>query len=312
MKIFLVIAILAVLLIIFFFIFGYLCFRRTCKRNPKRDPYSRGYIDIDKYAPYDKEMKSALEAYEKLEKETVYIDSVDSIRLAASFISAQKPTKKIIIAFHGYRSCAAADFSPIASSLIKEGFSLLLPDQRAHGRSEGKYITFGAFERLDCGSWCEYVRERFGEDTEIYLYGVSMGAATVLMSSETELCENVRGIIADCGFTSPWDIIKNTLIHKYKIPVYPVIYFMNLYSRILARFDFKEVSSVAAMKKNVLPILFIHGNEDLYVPVYMSQRISEACGEKGRLLLFDGARHARSYLSDSQRYLDELKAFFNF
>jgi fermentation-respiration switch protein FrsA (DUF1100 family) len=193
--------------------------------------------------------------------------------------------------------------------LLDAGVSLLLPYQRSHGKSEGKYITFGAFERLDCKAWCDYAVERFGDSVEIYLYGVSMGAATVLMSSGLELCENVKGIVADCGFNSPLAIIKNTLWHRYGIPVYPVIYFMNFWSRLLADFDFGRFSCAEAMEKNELPVLFIHGGEDTYVPVYMSYESALVCGERGKIVIFEGARHARPYLSDPKRYFEELKAF---
>lgn len=139
--------------------------------------------------------------------EDVFITSFDGLRLHAKFYAASERKAPVQIMFHGYKSSAERDFCGGLREGIDGGFNVLLVDQRAHGESEGKYLTFGVNERFDCLSWASYAAERFGNDVKIYLYGISMGAATVLMASALPLPKSVSGIVADCGYTSPKDII---------------------------------------------------------------------------------------------------------
>ena len=295
---------------VFIFVFTYLCFCRACKRSSHRDPAAKGKINTSKYKQFEEKMKLHLLEYEKMPKEDISICSFDSLLLHASYIASPIEEKKLIIAFHGYRSCAAADFSPVADTLLKEGYSLILPDQRSHGKSEGKYIGFGALERFDARSWCEYAVTRFGENIKIYLYGISMGAATVTLASSLNLPKQVKGIVADCGFSSPKEIIKNTIWHQNKIPPYPTIYFMNFWSRILAKCDLFSLSSTEEVKKSKLPLLLIHGAEDRYVPTEMSKLIYQARSEGSELMLVENARHARSHIVDTQKYISAMTNFF--
>lgn len=308
MNLFLIIGGTLVFLAAFFLMTSYLCFNFTCRRKLSRDPIFRGDLRLSRYVPYENELQSYIDTYNALEKETVCISSAEGLRLVASYVPPKKELKKLVIAFHGYRSCALTDLSPALCELYSHGCALLVPDQRSHGRSEGKYIGFGVLERGDCKAWCEYARERFGEEVEIYLYGVSMGAATVLMSAELGLSRSVKGIAADCGFTTPWRIIKRRLWRKYKIPVYPMIYFMNYWSRNLAEFDFRDASVTESVRKSEIPILILHGSEDTYVPLDMSR---ENCAAKAgcRLVVLEGADHARSSLHAHGQYTDELLKF---
>ena len=164
------IAITAASIIILFLIFCYACFLHACKRNRHRDPAASGGVNLEKFNEHKDAMKGFLNEYEALKKESVCITSFDSLRLYASYIPSAEKTERLVIAFHGYRSCAAADFAPICSFLRDNGCSLLLVDQRSHGRSEGKYIGFGALERRDAQAWCEYAENRFGKDIKIYLH----------------------------------------------------------------------------------------------------------------------------------------------
>lgn len=289
---------------------GYFCFLHACARNPLRDPCHNGAIDLAKYEHRGTEHIEAIKTYETMEKETVCIAASDGLKLVGSYIPCPERTNKLIIAFHGYRSCAASDFSRICPSLLAHGYSLLTPDQRSHGRSEGKYIGFGALERYDCRAWCEYAVERFGSDTEIYLYGLSMGAATVIMSADTGLPKNVRAIVADCGFTSPWAVIKHRLKLKYKLPPVPTIYFMNYWSRNLAGYDYRSSSTTDTLKKSELPVLIIHGTEDVVVPVQMSYD-NHAVGGSTTLCIYEGVHHTRAYSSDPERYEKEFFEFLN-
>ena len=310
MDLFVILAISFFAVCVFFFVAGYFCFVHACKRSRKRDPAARGYINTSRYKEYEREVAEELERYKEISAhgECVEIKSHDGLTLRATYIPSPSFKKKLVIVFHGYRSCAEADFGCIIGELIGEGISVLAVDQRSHGRSEGKYVTFGTHEKYDCRDWCRYAFERFVEDVDIYIYGVSMGGATVLMASALELPPNVRGVIADCPFTTPWEIIKRRLWRRYRVPVYPTIYFMNYWSRQLASFDFRGDSSEESARSE-LPILIFHGKADSYVPISMSERIFSALGEKASFVKFDGAGHARSYLSDKRRYLYEFLRF---
>jgi fermentation-respiration switch protein FrsA (DUF1100 family) len=185
----------------------------------------------------------------------------------------------------------------------------MLIDQRAHGDSEGKYICYGVKEHKDALLWREKAREIYGNEIPMALFGLSMGGASVLMASSLNLPQSVRAVISDCGFSSPWEIIARTLRRTYKIYPYPAIYFMNFWARTLAGFDFRECSVEDAMKASSLPILLIHGAEDLFVPTEMSIRAKEAFPERTELLLVKGARHGQAILFETEEYLNSLEAF---
>ena len=191
----------------------------------------------------------------------------------------------------------------------ESGQNTLVVDQRAHGRSGGTTITFGIRERLDCLSWVEYVNQRFGLDTPIFLSGVSMGAATVLMASELELPANVRGIIADCPYFSPEAIIRKVCREDMHLPPALVMPFIRLVARLFGHFDLKESSAVQAVGNTTIPILLLHGEDDRFVPCDMSRDIFDACtGDKTRIT-FQGAGHGLSYIVDTERYSEAVSRF---
>ena len=178
--------------------------------------------------------------------------------------------------------------------------------------SKGKYITFGINERKDCWKWIDYISERFGTEHEIFLGGLSLGASTVVMASGKPLPAQVKGIIADSPFTSPYDIISRTVSHKYHAPsgiLMPVICF---WSRCLAKISLREYSTLQAMETNETPILFVHGKMDDYVPWKMSVQTSEACRPYHELFLVDGADHGTGYMVEPELYREKLTAFFRY
>lgn len=176
-----------------------------------------------------------------------------------------------------------------------------MADERAHGKSEGNVITFGIKERYDCKLWAEYAVRRFGKDTDIFLAGVSMGAASVMMSFETGLPENVRGMIADCGYSEPGAIIMET-IRAMKLPIKPVYRLIRLGARLFGHFDLEEAAAVESVEKSDIPILFIRGAQDSIVPPSMGEALYEACKAKKERLLIEGADHANSAMTDYDTY----------
>ena len=233
--------------------------------------------------------------------EPVEITSYDGLRLFGRYYHVADGAP-IHIECHGYRSYALRDFcggNPIARQM---GHNTLLIDQRAHGKSEGNTISFGINERMDVLHWAEYVYRRFGAQTPIFLCGVSMGAATVLMASELPLPPSVAGIIADCPFSSPRAIIQK-VIADMGLPV-PVAYpLARASARLFGRIrGLHTASAVEAVKNSSLPILLIHGEADGFVPCQMSHEIAATRPESIRLELFPNADHALSYMEDCDRY----------
>ena len=186
---------------------------------------------------------------------------------------------------------------------------MLFPDHRAHGDSEGERIGFGVLERYDCVDWVNFVSDRYGKDVPIYLLGVSMGAATVLMASSLELPENVRGIISDCAFTSPdaiWcHVINNNIRLKSR-----VIYSLMKYIVYKKAHFIHSVSTVDAVSKTKIPILFVHGDADKFVPIEMTYQNYNACASPKYLLTVKNAGHGMCYYTDPDRYREAVRSFF--
>jgi pimeloyl-ACP methyl ester carboxylesterase len=212
------------------------------------------------------------------------------------------------IGFHGYRSHPITDFSGGTELSFQMGHNVLLVDQRAHGKSEGKTISFGILERRDILSWVDYAMERFGDNVKILLYGVSMGGATVLMASELDLPKNVKCIVADCPYSSPEEIIR---LECAKTGIPPVIG-MPLIKLGALIFGNLKLSGVAeeAVKNTKVPILILHGEEDKFVPCDMSRKIKAANPDMVTLITFPNAAHGYSYIRDPAKYEKASREFF--
>lgn len=246
---------------------------------------------------------------EKNAAEEIKIRSRDGETLIGHWHACEEQ-QRVIIAMHGWRSCWSRDFGSIAPFWHDNGCSVLYAEQRGQNKSSGSYITFGLMERYDCLDWIQWVRERVGEDVPIYLCGISMGASTVLMASELNLPSNVHGIIADCGFTSPHAIWKHVVNNNLHLPYQPHGKVMN--DLFLQKFDtdITHFSTLAAMRTNRTPILFVHGAEDHFVPIGMTYQNYMACRAPRRLLVVPGARHGMSYCVDQETYERVTKDFW--
>ena len=238
------------------------------------------------------------------------IISFDGLRLRGRLIKPKKP-KRMIVLFHGWRGSWQHDFGAVLRWLYDIECSILITEQRAQGRSEGEYMGFGIQERKDCLEWLKWIDRNESIDIPVYLYGVSMGAATVLMASGERLPHFVKGVIADCGFSSAYDMILNYGKQKMKIREFPVMYSLNRLFRKKAGYDLKECSPKEAVKHCKVPVLFIHGTADSFVPYKMSEENYTACRAKKQLLLVGGAAHCGSYLADRKKYEETVEAFFH-
>ena len=237
---------------------------------------------------------------EKIPFEPVIITSFDGCRLFGRYyhMSDDAPLE---ILFHGYRSCAFRDCSGGHALSRKMGFNALVVDQRAHGKSAGKAITFGIKEHRDCQSWIQYATDRFGPEKPIILSGLSMGAATVLMSVKCTLPDNVSCIIADSPYSAPSEIIEKVCADMH----YPVTLcrpFIHLGALLFGRFRLNALTAKDAVRHAKVPILLIHGEDDRLVPCSMSFEIARCCSSPVFVETFPEAGHGLSYMVDPIRY----------
>ena len=211
---------------------------------------------------------------------------------------------------HGYKSEAAFDFAAMYDFYRSLGYNLVYLNMRAHGKSGGKYIGFGVLDRFDVQSWAKKVAELF-PDTSIFLHGMSMGAASILQSADLELDPAVCGIIADCGFSSTNEVFRNLVGGLYHLPATPFVDIFEAVNRMTAGYGFTDADSVRSMEKSRLPLAYICGDCDRYVPLDMAMRIYNACVQDKVLLIAEGAGHAASFMTENEKYRNLITEFIN-
>lgn len=241
--------------------------------------------------------------------EEVSIISYDGLKLHGYFLQAKEKTDKTVLMMHGYRSLDFNDFGCSAKFFHEYGYNVLLPDQRAHGKSQGKNICFGVKERFDCKDWIDFLIKKTGEDSTIFLMGVSMGCATVTMTLGFDLPKNVKGCISDCGFTSPAEILTHILKNDMKMPKFPLLYMHNIGCKVLANFGLWEYSTIDALKTNKIPILFIHGGQDDFVPTWMTHENYKHCKSPKEILIIEKAKHAQCFELEPKKCWEKTKTF---
>ena len=275
--------------------------------SPAKDRETIPEIKDPKYQPYKAAMRELFHSLKNRPCEFVTIRSHDGLVLSGRYYH-QQDGAPLAIGFHGYRSCWLTDFCGGADIAFSLGQNLLLIDERAHGKSGGRTITFGIRERQDLLGWVEYAINRFGPELKILLYGVSMGGATVLMASEMDLPENVKGIVADCPYSAPLDIILE-VGRQQNYPIRLIRPLLILGAKIYGGFDVREASGLEAVTHSNVPILILHGENDTFVPAAMSKAIAGANPKMVRLHTFPGADHALSYMVDTPRYRKIVEDF---
>lgn len=262
----------------------------------------------EQYEPYHDMITSCVDQVLEVPYEAVEVKSYDGLRLAGRYYHLTDGAP-LIIFFHGYRCSSLRDGNGIFLYTRKLGYNVLLVDQRVHGNSEGKTITFGIKERFDCKTWVEYVVKRFGESQKIYISGLSMGAATVLMASDIGLPDNVIGILADCPYSSPKAILC-TVMKNLGFPAKFTYFMAKLSAKWIGGFDVEETSAIGAVKRSQIPTLIIHGEADDFVPCSMSMDCQFAGEDHVDLVLIKDAGHGMSHCVDTPSYEEAVFAFF--
>ena len=310
MKIFWIIFALLATIFLFLLLVSYVCFYLAFYVPPKKQtlieeyPIPRGKI----YEPFRDTFVGWMKELETLPYEKFSIKSFDGLTLCGRFYEYE-PGAPIELMFHGYRGSAKRDLCGGVQRCFSLKRSALIVDQRTSGDSEGHVITFGIKEHRDCLDWVDFMIKHFGSDVRIILTGISMGAATALMASGKELPPNVIGILADCGYTSPKQIIKK-VIRQIHLPADLLYPFVKLGAKLFGHFDLEAFSAIEEVAKCKIPIIFFHGESDDFVPCEMSRQNYDACKSTKRLFTVPGAGHGLSYPVNPESYLSELKEFF--
>ena len=288
---------------------GYWGFQHACKRPPEPDWTSEAALKQTPYAEFAESIPRALQWLQDHNAQEVRTKSFAGLLLRGKWVPAENP-KATIILFHGYHTHYIHDFAGIFSLYHSIGLNLLLVRQRSHGESGGKYITFGVRERKDVRSWVDFHNRTHGMDN-VFLGGMSMGASTLLFAAGEDLPPNVRGITADCGFSSPAEILGHIIRQDYHLPPKLVLPLMEVWARVLGGFSFYECDSRKTLARSKIPVVFIHGTADTFVPCAMSQAGYDACTAQREIHLIEGADHGRGYLFEPDRLTKALVDFFN-
>ena len=285
---------------------GYM-FLNACVRRKELPWFEKEELAKTPYGRYYETILDADQWLREHHAQDVWIESYDGLKLHGHWVAAKNPVGTVLLV-HGYRSTKLVDFGVAFDYYHEKGLNLLIPDQRCHGKSEGKYITFGIKESRDMLSWILYHNNAFGE-YPVLMSGMSMGATTVMLTAGEMLPENVCGVIADCGFTSPKDILSSVFKDKTHLPAAPTLWAADLFTRLFAGFSLNEKSTEESLSRTRLPVLLIHGTADRFVPCEMTKRSFAACSAPKKLLLVEGAGHGVSFLKDHERYTAYVEEF---
>ncbi len=279
-------------------------FRFACARDLKQ----KNTIGDSPWTPYLTEMNAGRDRFLAGNPEQVEIQSRDGLALRGLYYQ-NGSSKNSVLLMHGYRSAGLMDFGVILPFYLDLGLNILVVDQRAHGKSEGSYITFGSLERYDCADWAAWLDRRVGGEGKIVLDGISMGASTVLLACGLPLPETVTAIVADCGYSSPYEQLRHVAKNMMHLPTWPILPLIEFWARLLGKCSLRVSAADALRRNTTLPVLFVHGDADKFVPCAASRENFEACAAPKELVIVEGASHGLSYLVARALCEQKLRAF---
>ncbi|EOU1700975.1 alpha/beta hydrolase [Clostridium perfringens] len=299
-----ILIIIAIIVIVFFLATGLYIFKSTVTRE---------LHDIEKsYTRYVENNLFDEALYNSASKEDITLKSFDGLNLTSTLIMNENPTNKFIVLVHGVSICYVGSLKYF-DIFYKNGFNILIVNQRRHGKSEGKYSTYGFYEKYDVNMWIEYLKSRFGNDIILGLHGESMGAGTVMET--IPLNDSIKFVIEDCGYSNFHELIGFQITHAYKNRLVrkilrPSLIFANFFMKTKAKFSMKKIVPIDIVSSTSLPMMFIHGKEDYFVPWYMAVDLYKA-KTKGykELYLVEGAKHAESLEVNKILYEKKIMTF---
>ena len=239
----------------------------------------------------------------------VEIKADDGIALRGTEYITDENTENWAIVLHGYRAEPKSVLT-IGEHFSEKGYNVLIPSMRACADSDGEFVGMGWLDKDDLKCWINLVLAE-NSNAKIILHGSSMGAATVLMASGDELPQNVKAIIADSGYTSVWDIFASEAKVRFGLPEFPVLNMFEIVANFRAKYDIKEASALEQVKKATVPILFIHGDNDDFVPEYMCEKLYEAANCKKDKLIIHSAGHTESRYKEPETYYNKIFEFLS-
>lgn len=293
---------------VFLLIGGYV-FVTACRRKKELNWQEPDSLNGTAYEKHIDMIAASIKWMEEHHPQDIYVRSDDGLKLHGYWVPARNPRGTVLLV-HGYRSTIYVDFGMVLDLYHNMGMNLLLPEQRAHGQSEGKYITFGVKESGDMLRWLAYHNEILS-DCPVILSGLSMGSSTVMYMLDEELPSNVKAAICDCGFTSPAEIISKIFKETVHFPGGLLIPLASLFARMFAGFSLYEKDSRKTLAKNKLPILLAHGTADNFVPCKMTEEAFACCNSEKYLILAEGASHGYSFVVAREEYLKTVQKLIN-
>ncbi len=288
--------------------FGFFMLRAICGRTEKAEGWEDKRVAESGDAVWQRAWDAGRAFLERCETEDVEVQSEDGFVLHGLLVPHIAPRATVIL-FHGWHSSWEMDFLCALPFLHGMRLQCLFVDERAQGDSEGRFITFGVRERGDVRVWADYVSNRFGAGHPIFLQGLSMGASVVEMASSFRFGGNVRGIVADGGFTSPYEAVSAVWREKTPLPAHLSVWLLNAFTRLFADFSLKECDAAAELAKTTYPVLFFHGAADALIPAHMTKRAYEACRSEKTLCMVESAGHCMCYLTDRTRVETAYRQF---
>ena len=268
-------------------------------------PGSWNYL-FDTY-PETRPWIDSLKQAEALKDTFIYND--ERIKLHAYYVAASKPTSKTAVIVHGYTDNAIRMMMIGYMYHHSLGFNILLPDLQYSGLSGGDDFQMGWLDRKDVMKWMDTANQIYGDSTQMVVHGISMGGATTMMISGESQPDYVKCLVDDCGYTSVWDQFGKELKVQFNLPKMPLMYISSWLCGIFKGWTFQEASAIEQVKKCKLPMLFIHGKKDDYVPTWMVYDLYQAKPEPKELWVVPDADHARSYLLNKEEYTEKVKLF---
>ena len=296
-----------------YFILGNVLYYATLTKQGLKNPHIAKIASGNKNPDEEKLRLDSIKKegslwFDNINKEKLVIKSSNFDKfLYADYIFPKQESDIFVIVVHGYTS-SPRGMGIYAKEYHNKGYNVILPSLNGHGDSEANKITMGWHDRLDLIDWINFIVENYPE-SKIIIHGESMGSATTMMATGENLPTNVKVAVADCGFTSVWDILSNKITNNFKLHEFPTLYSINTANKIYAGFDFREASAVEKIKNSKTPTIFIHGDKDKFVPYEMLDKVYEAAScEKEKVTIADSP-HARNSCKDPELYWNSI---FNF
>lgn len=300
---------------------GYFCFKHHLSRRPEWPDGKTIPTKDDLRLEYVRNKNLKWLDIQRIEHKT--LTSFDGLTLHGDYVYHTNPCsggkRKVVLFSHGYGGEGIRDMNTFTDYYAEKGYDICFPDHRTHGKSEGKYITFGALESSDLRCWAKWIVEKWNGECEILLHGWSMGAATAYIAAANDMPKQVKGLVFDCGYSSAYEEYMDVAdkMFDHKMPAFVlnwVVLHMNIWCHLLAKIDISECAPMKVAEKMKLPVLFVHGKEDDFVPTWMGEQLYQVTNNtvyKDQLLV-DHAGHVMSYVYGKNDYKDAIDRLIDF